>query len=60
MKLICPLIDKRLDIPTTCYIERCQLWDDGNKCCSLKSISIELIKLNEGIRDVSTSPRGGK
>jgi hypothetical protein len=35
-------------------IEECALWDDGNKCCCFKSISMELIKINEGIQDAST------
>lgn len=63
VEMICPFKNNTVDEHITgrwdCVEDNCALWDDGNKCCSVKSITIELIKLNERFED-ATSIRGGK
>jgi hypothetical protein len=46
--MICPLQNKIevTDWQRDCVTTECAWWDSGNNCCVMKSLLIELIKVN--------------
>ena len=55
---LCPM---GIGLITNIYCSnRCEWFNNPDNGCTLKSILIEIIKLNERISDVNNSPRGGK
>lgn len=44
--MLCPLASKEI-VDRDCQTQECAWWDNGNSCCAVLSICIELIGLGE-------------
>jgi hypothetical protein len=45
--MVCPIISANDTGNVECVKENCAWWDNGNKCCAVLSLVVELIKTGE-------------